>query len=75
MFLLVFVYLMCGPGQLFFFQRGPEMPKGWTPLGGACWCPTRQREPHFILVAVVGGQMCLCAIFVVFPCLLSCFLD
>ena len=23
---------MCGPRQLFFFQRGPEMPKGWTPL-------------------------------------------
>ena len=31
--LLVFVYLMCGPRQLFFFQRGPEIPKGWTPLG------------------------------------------
>ena len=31
-FLLVFVYLMCGPRQLFFFQCGPEMPKGWTPL-------------------------------------------
>ena len=31
-FLLVFVYLMCGPGQLFFFQCGPETPKGWPPL-------------------------------------------
>ena len=31
-FLLVFVYLMCGPRQLFFFQCGPETPKGWTPL-------------------------------------------
>ena len=29
---LVFVYLMCGPRQLFFFQCGPEMPKGCTPL-------------------------------------------
>ena len=26
-FLLVFVYLMCGPRQLFLFQRGPETPK------------------------------------------------
>ena len=25
------MYLMCGPGQLF-FQCGPEMPKGWIPL-------------------------------------------
>ena len=25
---------MCGPRQLFFFQFGPEMPKGWTPLQG-----------------------------------------
>ena len=32
LFLLVFVYLMCGPRQLFFFQCGPEMPKGWRPL-------------------------------------------
>ena len=23
---------MCGPRQLFFFQGGPEMPKGWTHL-------------------------------------------
>ena len=29
--LLVFVYLMCGPRQLF-LQCGPEMPKVWTPL-------------------------------------------
>ena len=29
-FLLVFVYLMCGPRQLFLFQCGPETPKGWT---------------------------------------------
>ena len=27
----VFVYLMCGPRQLF-FRCGPETPKGWTPL-------------------------------------------
>uniref|UniRef100_A0A8D0E9R3 Uncharacterized protein n=1 Tax=Salvator merianae TaxID=96440 RepID=A0A8D0E9R3_SALMN len=27
----VFVYLMCGPRQLF-FQCVPEMPKGWTLL-------------------------------------------
>ena len=31
-FSLVFVYLMCGPRQLFFFQCGPETPKGWTRL-------------------------------------------
>ena len=31
---LVFVYLMCGPRQLF-FQCDPEIPKGWTPLVGA----------------------------------------
>ena len=31
-FTLVFVYLMCGPKQLFFCQCGPEMPEGWTPL-------------------------------------------
>ena len=31
-FSLVFVYLMCGPRQLFFFQCGPETPKGWTCL-------------------------------------------
>ena len=29
---LVFVYVMGGSRQLFFFQCGPEMPKGWTPL-------------------------------------------
>ena len=23
---------MCGPRQLLFFQGGPDMPKGWTPL-------------------------------------------
>ena len=31
-FSLVFEYLMCGLKQLFFFQCGPEMPEGWTPL-------------------------------------------
>ena len=31
-FLLVFVYLTCGLRQLFFFQCGPETPKGWTAL-------------------------------------------
>ena len=31
-FLLVFVYLVCGPRQLLFFQGGPDMPKVWTPL-------------------------------------------
>ena len=29
--MLLFVYLMCGPRQLFFFL---ETPKGWTPLLG-----------------------------------------
>ena len=28
------MYLMCGPRQFFFFQCGPETPKGWTPLEG-----------------------------------------
>ena len=28
----VAMYLMCGPRQLVFFQCGPEMPKGGTPL-------------------------------------------
>ena len=32
-FLLVFVYLMCGPRQLF-FQCGPGTPKYWTLLEG-----------------------------------------
>ena len=31
-FSLEFVYLLCGPRQLFFFQRGPETPIGWTAL-------------------------------------------
>ena len=30
-FSLVFVCFMCDPRRLF-FQCGPEMPKGWTPL-------------------------------------------
>ena len=37
---------MCGPGQLF-FQCGPEMPKGWTPLyvlcSGLCCCIYRAQ--------------------------------
>ena len=28
----MFVYLTCGPRQLFFFQCGPETPKGCIPL-------------------------------------------
>ena len=31
-FSLVFMYLVYGPRQLVFFQCGPEMPKGRTPL-------------------------------------------
>jgi hypothetical protein len=30
--LLVFVYFMCVPKQLAFFQCGPGKLKGWTPL-------------------------------------------
>ena len=30
------MYLMYSPRQLFFFQCGPEMPKGWTPLRVQC---------------------------------------
>ena len=37
-FMLVFVYLMCGPRQLFFFQCGSGMPKGWIPLGSWPTC-------------------------------------
>ena len=36
MFLLLFVYLTCGPRQRFFFQCGPEMPQGGTPISGPC---------------------------------------
>ena len=57
LWLHVAMYFMCGPRQLFFFQCGPEMPKGWTPLvdGGQrgdgqgllifypCWARTCQR--------------------------------
>ena len=38
---------MCGPRQLFFFQCGPETPKGWTPLLHSA-LPMR---PHCILKA------------------------
>ena len=31
-FLLAFVYLLCGPGQLCFCQCGLEMPKVWPAL-------------------------------------------
>ena len=34
---------MCSPRQLFFFQCGPAMPKGWTPLDRMMFQPT---EPH-----------------------------
>ena len=44
---LVFVYLMCGPRQLF-FQCGPEMPKSWTPRGILTW-KLYQRERWFKL--------------------------
>ena len=40
-FSLVFVYLMCGPRQLF-SQCGPETPKGWTPL----WASTSFAYHH-----------------------------
>ena len=32
LWLCVAMHVMCGPRQLFFFQSGPETPKGWTPL-------------------------------------------
>ena len=31
-FFVITIYLICGPRQFFFYQCGPEMPKGWTPL-------------------------------------------
>ena len=34
LFLLAFVYLMCGSRQLLFFQCGPETLKSWTFLWG-----------------------------------------
>ena len=37
-FSLVFVYLMCGPRQLF-FQRGRDTPKDWTPLVCVIYSP------------------------------------
>ena len=36
---------MCGPRHLFFFQCGPEMPKGWTPLQ---YLPAQQMS-NFLL--------------------------
>ena len=41
-FTLVFVYLTCGPRQLFFFQCGPETPKGWAPLLQTCGKPFKR---------------------------------
>ena len=32
LFSLVFVYLMCDPSQLFFFQCGPETPRVGPPV-------------------------------------------
>ena len=53
MFSLMFVYLMCGPRQLF-FQCGPETPKGWTPQkAGHPWKPKQveYKASHNLLSA------------------------
>ena len=57
-FSLVFVYLVCGPKQLFFFQCGPETPKGWTPwirmLSLMCVCYI-SLPSKFLCVASAGA--------------------
>ena len=58
-FSLMFVYLTRGPRQLFFFQCGPETPKGWTPLReelGAL--PIRRDYPPFWPI-FKAGQTCI----------------
>ena len=47
LFSLVFVYLMCGPRQLF-FQYGPETSKGWTPLPRTIDTWVEEFEDHLI---------------------------
>ena len=57
LWLCVTMYLLCGPRQLFFFQCGPETPKGWTPLVTRWYCAKwyksdRERQtPQFHLYA------------------------
>ena len=53
-FSLVFVYLMCGPSQLF-CQCGPEMPKGWTPLS-ACALTTASSSSR-AAVSILWGLL------------------
>ena len=48
-FSLVFVCFMCDPRRLF-FQCGPEMPKGWTPL-----------QASLLVVRVPGGGVGGCS--------------
>ena len=41
----VTMYLMCSPKQHFFFQCGPETPKGWTPRLEKCPHPPIGTSP------------------------------
>ena len=42
------MYLMCSPGQFFFFQYATEMPKGWTPLLHNPHRIHRTNSPQFV---------------------------
>ena len=56
LWLPVTVYLMWGPKPLF-FQCGPEMPKGWTPLAwilNRCLLNSCMKKPR------LGELFCLC---------------
>ena len=51
------MYLMGGPRQLFFFQCGPEMPKGWAPLKPILWPLLMLRmPPNLLLLGKIGGS-------------------
>ena len=58
------MHLVCGPRQLFFFQCGPEMPKGWTPRSEDCtqWrclaanITAETRHSAMKLVVTGGGR-------------------
>ena len=61
--IFLFLYLMCGPRQLF-FQCDPETPKGWTR------CVSKQLQvfsgPDFGLSSMEAFSQ------VLLPCLLLC---
>ena len=56
------MYLVCGPRQLFFFQCGLEMSKGWTPV------ITAFSRPDVLGTSQVPGSLfTLCSLRVVCP--------